>query len=203
MEGRDTPVHEHDVWSCLKVEGKRYTPVHAHNMWSCLLYLPLQTRPHIMLMYRCISTFHFRQDHILCACTGVYLLPSTFRQDHILCSCTGVYLFTMCIGILVPSLTLATSFRKLKIDQNYTDEPPHVKTNKMTVHTAKTQISLGICPVWSESSLCAEWVAKDPSFLHADSEDSDQTGRMPSLIWVFARQTCHFVGFVVSWLKWS
>ena len=33
-----------------------------------------------------------------------------------------------------------------------------------------------------QSSLCAEWVAKDPSFLHADSEDSDQTGRMPRLI---------------------
>ena len=30
----------------------------------------------------------------------------------------------------------------------------------------------------TESSLCAQWVAKDPSFLHADSEDSDQTGRM-------------------------
>ena len=27
-------------------------------------------------------------------------------------------------------------------------------------------------------SLCAQWVAKDPMFLHADSEDSDQTGRM-------------------------
>ena len=35
-----------------------------------------------------------------------------------------------------------------------------------------------IRPVWSESSLCAQWVAKDPSFLRADSEDSDQTGRM-------------------------
>ena len=32
----------------------------------------------------------------------------------------------------------------------------------------------------SESSLCAQWVAKGPSFLHADSEYSDQTGRMPS-----------------------
>ena len=28
----------------------------------------------------------------------------------------------------------------------------------------------------------AQWVAKYPSFLHADSEDSDQTGRMPRLI---------------------
>ena len=37
--------------------------------------------------------------------------------------------------------------------------------------------------------LCAQWVAKDPSFLHADSEDSYQTGRMPRLIWVFAGHT--------------
>ena len=38
----------------------------------------------------------------------------------------------------------------------------------------------------SQSSLYAQWVAKDPSFLHADSKDSDQTGRMPRVIWVFA-----------------
>ena len=41
------------------------------------------------------------------------------------------------------------------------------------------------------------WVAEDPMFHHADSEDSDQTGRMPRLIWVFAGRTCHFVGFVM------
>ena len=52
-------------------------------------------------------------------------------------------------------------------------------------------------PVCSEYWLCTQWVAKDPSFLHADSEDSDQTGRMPRLIWVFAGRTCHFVGFVM------
>ena len=33
-----------------------------------------------------------------------------------------------------------------------------------------------------QSSLCAQWVAKDLSFLHADREDSDQTGQMPGLI---------------------
>ena len=49
-----------------------------------------------------------------------------------------------------------------------------------------------------QSSLCAQWVAKDPSCLHADSKDSDQTGRMPRLIWVFAGRTCHFVGFVMK-----
>ena len=58
-------------------------------------------------------------------------------------------------------------------------------------------------PVWTESLLCIQWVAKDPSFLHADSEDSDQIGRMPSLIWVFAGRTYHFLGFVVHWLKWE
>ena len=46
----------------------------------------------------------------------------------------------------------------------------------------------------------AQWVVKDPSFLRADSEDSDQTGRMPRLIWDFAGRTCHSVGFVVRWL---
>ena len=35
-------------------------------------------------------------------------------------------------------------------------------------------------------------------FLHGDSEDSDQTGRMPRLIRVFAGRTCHIVGFVVT-----
>ena len=59
------------------------------------------------------------------------------------------------------------------------------QNNKLTVCPAKT----GIRPVWSESSLCAQWIAKGPIFLHADSEDSDQTGRMPRLIWVFAMHT--------------
>ena len=48
-----------------------------------------------------------------------------------------------------------------------------------------------------QSSLCAQWVAKDLSFLHADREDSDQTERMPRLIWVFARHTLTLL--VLSW----
>ena len=71
------------------------------------------------------------------------------------------------------------------------------KVSEMTVCSAKTQISLGIRPVWSESLLCAQWVAKDPSFLHADSEDSDQTGRMPRVIWVSAGRTV--IVLVLSW----
>ena len=37
---------------------------------------------------------------------------------------------------------------------NKINEPPRDKTNKMAVRPAKTQISLGIRSVWSESSLC-------------------------------------------------
>ena len=64
------------------------------------------------------------------------------------------------------------------------------------VRPAKTRISLGVCPVQSESVLCALWAAKDPRLLHADSEDwSDR--QMSRLICVFARCTCRFVGFIV------
>ena len=44
-------------------------------------------------------------------------------------------------------------------------------------------------------------LAKDPRSLHADSEDSDQTGLMPRLIRVFAGRTVHLVGFIMLWLK--
>ena len=80
-------------------------------------------------------------------------------------------------------------------------EPRHDKTNKVSVRPAKTQISLGIHPVWSESSLCAQWVAKDPSFLHADGEDwSDWADAQTDLSLRWAHT--HFVGFVMSRLKW-
>ena len=56
----------------------------------------------------------------------------------------------------------------------------------MSVRPAKTQVSLGIRPVWSESSLSA-WRKLGSLATHwAHSEDSDQTGGMPRLIWVFA-----------------
>ena len=71
------------------------------------------------------------------------------------------------------------------------------KSTKWHVRPAKTQISLGICPVWSESSLCAQRVAKDPRFLHVDSEDSDLCP-----VWSeFAGRTGHTVCFVMRQLK--
>ena len=77
------------------------------------------------------------------------------------------------------------------------------KPTKWSVRPAKTQISLGIHPVWSGSCQCAQWVAEDPMFLHADNKASDQTGQMPRLIWVFAGRKGHVVRFVMRWLKYE
>ena len=49
----------------------------------------------------------------------------------------------------------------------------------------------------SDQSLpSALWVAEDPMFLYADSENCDQPWR----IWVFAGRTGYFVGIVMRWL---
>ena len=50
------------------------------------------------------------------------------------------------------------------------NEPEHDKTNKMTCAPS------GLSSAWASaqsdrSLLCAQWVAKDPWFLHADKED--------------------------------
>ena len=71
------------------------------------------------------------------------------------------------------------------------------KPTKWHVCPVKTQISLGICPVWSESSLSA-WRNLGSLATHwVHSEDSDQTGQMPRLIWVFAG--CIVILLVLSW----
>ena len=81
-------------------------------------------------------------------------------------------------------------------------EPRHDKTNKMSVRPAKTQISLGIRPVWSESSLSA-WRKLGSLATHwAHNEDSDQTGLMPRLICLRWTQG-YFVGFVMSRLTFQ
>ena len=73
------------------------------------------------------------------------------------------------------------------------------KPTKWHVRPVKTQISLGIRPVWSESSL-STWRKLGSLATHcAHKKDSDQTGRMPRLIWVFTGRTCYFVFFVMCW----
>ena len=80
------------------------------------------------------------------------------------------------------------------------------KPTKLHVRPAKTRISLGIRPVWSVFAVRMKnaWVLIYP--LSAQRR-SDQTGRMPRLIWVFAGRTV--ILLVLSWggsivsLTWS
>ena len=67
------------------------------------------------------------------------------------------------------------------------------KPTKWHMRPAKTdqtgRIRLGIRPVWP-SLRCPH----EASLHWVHSEDSDQAGRMPMLIWVFTGRTDHFVG---------
>ena len=77
------------------------------------------------------------------------------------------------------------------------------KLTKWPMRVAKTQISLGIRLVRSESSLSA-WIKLGCWATHwAHSEDSGQAGRIPRLIWVSDGRTCHFVCFVELRLIYS
>ena len=85
-------------------------------------------------------------------------------------------------------------------NQRITNELPHDKPTNWHVSPAKTQINLGICSVWSESLLCPSWVAKDPVFFHADSEDwSDWAEAQADLSLRWTQRS--FVGSVMRWLK--
>ena len=67
-------------------------------------------------------------------------------------------------------------------------EPPRDETNKMIcAPSGDSEFSLGIRPVWSESPLCAQWVAKDWADAQANL----------SLRWA----SNHFIGFVMRRLK--
>ena len=66
------------------------------------------------------------------------------------------------------------------------------KQTKWHVCPAKTQLSLCIHLVWSESSLCAQWVAKDTVLIHVADAQAD-----PSLRWAH-RSFCWFCGGLTS-----
>ena len=80
------------------------------------------------------------------------------------------------------------------------NEPTRDKTNKWHVRPAKTQISLGIRPVWSESSLSARRKLESLATHWAHSEDwSDWVDAQADLSLRWAHS--HFVGFVMRRLK--
>ena len=107
-------------------------------------------------------------------------------------------LVLLCCLYLFPRFCLLATL-VLLLSMVFLYEPLRDKTNSVAVRPTKAQISLGIRPVWSESSLSAHWVAKDPSFPHADSEDwSDWADAQADLSFSWAHSL--FVGFVMLWL---
>ena len=89
---------------------------------------------------------------------------------------------TACLKSLVTKLECGSDRVSVNIF-----EPWHDKTNKMSVRPAKTQISLGICPVWSVFPVRMKkaWVLS----YTLSAQRTDQTGRMPRLIRVFGGRT--------------
>ena len=85
---------------------------------------------------------------------------------------------------------ITTNFLGVRIFRKFTVIILKLERNGFTIE----QIVQKIQREWEaqsdqESSLRAQWVVKDPSFPHADSKVSDQTGRMHRLTWVFAGRT--------------
>ena len=72
----------------------------------------------------------------------------------------------------------------------------------MTVHPAKTRISLGIHPVWSESSLSA-WRNLGSLATHwVQAKTLIRLGGHPG--WFESSLgSSHFVGFIMRWLEWA
>ena len=78
-------------------------------------------------------------------------------------------------------------------------KPAHNKTN--TIACAPSEDRSALASAQSDQSSLSACKTTGPLATYwAHSEISDQTGRVPRLIWVFAGRTCSFVGFVVRWL---
>ena len=70
------------------------------------------------------------------------------------------------------------------------------KPTKWPVRPAKTQISLGIRLVWSETSQCAQWVAEDPVFMRT-AKTLIRLGGCPG--WSESSLVANLILLVLSW----
>ena len=129
---------------------------------------------------------------------GKFCLLSTFHGNLI-------FFFLFGFGLFITKTT--NSHSKTWDSENWNRCPAKLNMSRLVTNPRKwLWAQRRLRSAWAsaqsdQSSQCTQWVAEDLMFLHADSEDSDQTGRMPRLIRVFARRKCHFVGFVMRCLK--
>ena len=66
--------------------------------------------------------------------------------------------------------------------QGKKNEPQHDKNNEMTCAPSEDSGQPGHPPSLIRVIACVLWIAKDLRFVHADSESSDQSGWMSTLI---------------------
>ena len=116
---------------------------------------------------------------------GVWLIKITFIKRVV-----GPVYSIICVLKMISNALLIS--RNLHLFEPHVEDVDHVMKVWCIWATAWQNQHNGMCAqqrlrsAWAsaqsdQSSLCAQWVAKDPSFLHTDSEDSDETGRMPRL----------------------
>ena len=86
-------------------------------------------------------------------------LPKACPVVWVFTQCTSCFMFVWSCQFISETVALSISpsqllkhwvriIRTCSDEQLFASEPPRYKTNKMTVRPAKTQISLGIRPVW-------------------------------------------------------
>ena len=124
-------------------------------------YYPFRS---VNIFRRCCRLFHSRHRLFV-----VFLEPLIFYIRSVFVICLGTH---HCLD-LQNNMSLHTT-----------------KPTQWPVRPAKMQNSLGICPVWSESSkLCALWVAKESRFLRLWSDWADAQADL-SLGWVHSSFCC-------------
>ena len=109
--------------------------------------------------------------------SGVTIIKEDWTSFFKTTSQTKVNLIVIALDSSRGSLSIAIE-HKLKFKY----EPSHDKINNVVLRPAKTQISLGIQPVRSESSLSTWRKLRSLAIHFAHSEDSDQTRRTVILL---------------------
>ena len=131
-------------------------------------------------------------------------IGSDRRTDHTVSSLLHNYAYSPCAlrAILCETFALCNKYvccrlfwRETVVSHSLSLilEPRKSHKGRSTTKSTKWHVR----PVWSESSQCALRIAENSMILHANSEDSDQTGRMHRLICVFVGRKGHFDGFVM------
>ena len=137
------------VLCCMRTTMRRPACAFAQSDQRLCCSLPRKYDP-----YNCF-TGHFRTLSGFRSCADRFepFLVRAYRRRQVF-SWRG---FTCYAHNLKNSFILITFIEQLYLSRSMT------KPTKWPVRPAKTQISLPNCIVWSESSLCAQWVAMDPN----------------------------------------